>query len=261
MRVLFVGDVFGRPGRTALIEGLPELRTKEGNFDFIVINCENAAAGFGMTEKLMNEMFDAGVDVMTSGNHIWDKREFVPVLDRETRVLRPANYPPSAPGRGHGIFEKNGRRLAVVNLQGRAFMPTVDCPFRTADDILQELSCNTVLVDFHAEATAEKVAMGRYLDGRVSAFIGTHTHVQTADDAVLPHGTAYLTDAGMTGAHGGVIGMKYESVMPKFLTGVPSKFEVDDSDVRLQGVIVVIDDETGHACDIHRIQVDSAGRG
>jgi metallophosphoesterase (TIGR00282 family) len=257
MRILFVGDVFGRPGRTALARGLKELRAEGGGFEFIVINCENAAAGFGMTEKVMNEMFSSGVDVMTSGNHIWDKKEFVPVLNLETRVLRPANYPPGAPGRGYGIFERNGQRLAVVNLQGRAFMPVVDCPFRAMDDILPMLGCNLVFVDFHAEATAEKVAMARYLDGRVSALIGTHTHVQTADETILPHGTAYLTDAGMTGAHGGVIGMKYDSVMPKFLTSTPSKFEVDDSDVRLQGVILDIDDETGRACDIRRIQLKS----
>ncbi|MDR1885130.1 MAG: TIGR00282 family metallophosphoesterase [Synergistaceae bacterium] len=259
MRILFVGDVFGRPGRTALIGGLPELRAKEGYFDFVVINCENAAAGFGMTERLMNEMFDAGVDVMTSGNHIWDKKEFVPVLDREPRALRPANYPPGAPGRGFGVFEKNGRRLAVINLQGRAFMPEVDCPFRTADSIIPALGCRVIFVDFHAEATAEKIAMARYLDGKVSALVGTHTHVQTADESVLPLGTAYLTDAGMTGAHGGVIGMKYDSVLPKFLTGVPSKFEVDDSDVRLQGAIVEVDEETGRACDIRRVQMSRGG--
>jgi metallophosphoesterase (TIGR00282 family) len=255
MRILFVGDVFGRPGRTALASGLKELRAERWSFDFIVINCENAAAGLGMTEKVMNEMFDSGVDVMTSGNHIWDKKEFVPVLSLETRVLRPANYPPGAPGRGYGIFERNGHRLAVVNLQGRAFMPVLDCPFRTMDDILPTLGCNLIFVDFHAEATAEKVAMARYLDGKVSALIGTHTHVQTADETILRHGTAYLTDAGMTGAHGGVIGMKYDSVMPKFLTCTPSKFEVDDSDVRLQGVILDIDEETGRACDIRRIQL------
>ncbi|MDR3281001.1 MAG: TIGR00282 family metallophosphoesterase [Synergistaceae bacterium] len=260
MKILFVGDVFGRPGRAALTDLLPELRAKEGFFDFVVINCENAAAGFGMTEKLMIELFDSGVDVMTSGNHIWDKKEFVPVLDRETRVLRPANYPPGAPGRGYGVFEKNGRRLGVINLQGRAFMPEVDCPFRTADAILLKLDCNTVFVDFHAEATAEKVAMARFLDGRVSSVVGTHTHVQTADEAVLPKGTAYLTDVGMTGAHGGVIGMQYASVMPKFLTGVPSKFEVDDSDVRLQGAIIELDDETGRACDIRRVDIRRAER-
>ena len=254
-----MGDVFGRPGRTALANGLKELRAEAGSFDFTVINCENAAAGFGMTERIMNEMFGAGVDVMTSGNHIWDKKEFVPILNLETRVLRPANYPPGAPGRGCGIFEKDGRRLAVLNLQGRAFMPSVDCPFRTADDILPGLDCNSILVDFHAEATAEKIALARYLDGRVSALIGTHTHVQTADEAILPHGTAYLTDAGMTGPHGGVIGMKYDSVMPKFLMGIPSKFDVDDLDVRLQGVILDVDEETGRACDIRRVQLKSEG--
>jgi metallophosphoesterase (TIGR00282 family) len=253
MRVLFVGDVFGKPGRRALREKLPELRASAGPFDFVVINCENAAAGFGMTERLMDELFDAGVDVMTSGNHIWDKKEFVPVLDREPRVLRPLNYPPGAPGRGFGVFQKNGLTLAVINVQGRAFMPPIDCPFRTTDGALSELETAVILVDFHAEATAEKVALARYLDGRVSALVGTHTHVQTTDNAVLQGGSAFITDVGMTGGHGGVIGMKLESVMPKFLLGVPCRFEVDESTPRIQAVVIDIDDETGRALDIRRI--------
>jgi metallophosphoesterase (TIGR00282 family) len=255
MRVLFIGDVFGKPGRSILEENLPALRNEKGPFDFVVINCENAAAGFGMTERLMDEMFSLGVDVMTSGNHIWDKKEFVPVLDREARVLRPANYPAGASGRGYGVFEKNGLALGVINLQGRAFMPPIDCPFRTSDDIIQRMATNAVLVDFHAEATAEKVALARYLDGRVSALVGTHTHVQTADETVFPNGTAYISDAGMTGGHGGVIGMSYDSVITKFLTSVPCKFEVEEHLRKLQGVVIDIDDETGRALDIRRIQI------
>jgi metallophosphoesterase (TIGR00282 family) len=255
MRVLFIGDIFGKPGRRAFAGKLPALRSVEGPFDFVVINCENAAAGFGMTKGLMDELFTAGADVMTSGNHIWDKKEFVHVLDEEQRVLRPANYPPGAPGRGFGLFAKGGLKLGVVNIQGRAFMPPIDCPFRAAETALRELGAVAVLVDLHAEATAEKVAMARHLDGRVSALVGTHTHVQTADNAVLPGGTAFITDAGMTGSHSGVIGMKYSSVMPKFLLGIPSKFEVEEAMPRVQGVVIDIDDETNRALDIRRIDV------
>lgn len=203
----------------------------------------------------MDELFSAGVDIMTSGNHIWDKKEFVAVLDREPRILRPANYPPGAPGRGYGLFEKNGHAIGVVNLQGRAFMPEIDCPFRAADESLGKLQARAIFVDFHAEATAEKIALARYLDGRASAVVGTHTHVPTADETVLPQGTAYISDVGMTGGHAGVIGMKYQSVLPKFLTCVPSKFEVEESDVRVQGVITDIDEETGRALDIRRIDI------
>lgn len=255
MRVLFVGDVFGRPGRRVLESRLPELRRSDGPFDFTIVNCENAAAGFGLTERLMNEIFALGVDVMTSGNHIWDKKEFLPVLDREPRVLRPANYPPAAPGRGYAVFEKNGCALGVVNLQGRAFMPPIDCPFRGMERILEEMRTLSVFVDFHAEATAEKAALARYFDGRVSAIVGTHTHVQTADAALFPGGTAFITDVGMTGGHGGVIGMRSDSVLPKFIAGTPSKFEVDENAARFQAVIVEIDDETGRALDIRRIDM------
>lgn len=263
MKLLFAGDVFGRPGRRTLEGVLPSLRSDFGPFDFVIINCENAAAGFGMTERIMNDFFTLGVDVMTSGNHIWDKKEFVPVLSEEPRILRPANYPPSAPGRGWGVFEKNGKKIAVISLQGRTFMPDTDCPFRAADDILEALAKEgpiPVFVDFHAEATSEKVAMARYLDGRISALVGTHTHVQTSGETVLPRGTAFIADAGMTGGHGGIIGMKYDSVIPKFLTGLPSKFEVEEEDARFQGVAVEVDDETGRAIDIVRIDRPGAGQ-
>jgi metallophosphoesterase (TIGR00282 family) len=255
MRILFVGDVCGKPGRTALARHLPGLRSGRGPFDFVVVNCENAAAGFGMTEKLMNELLSLGVDVLTSGNHIWDKKEFAAVLAREQRVLRPANYPPGVPGSGFGVFVRDGRTLGVLNLQGRAFMPPLDCPFRAADAILDGMNVPSILVDFHAEATSEKKALGIYLDGRVSALVGTHTHVQTADESILPGGSAYITDAGMTGGHGGVIGNSYDSVLPKFLQGVPAKFEIEEGVPRVQGVIIDIDDETGRACDIRRVDV------
>jgi metallophosphoesterase (TIGR00282 family) len=255
MKIIFAGDICGRPGRGALRENLPALRQKFGPFDFTIVNCENAASGFGMTEKLMDEIFTFGVDVMTSGNHIWDKREFIPALNREHRVLRPANYPPGAAGTGYGVFVKQGCTVGVINLQGRAFMLPVDCPFRTADAILEEMRASVIFVDFHAEATAEKIALGKYLDGRVSVFAGTHTHVQTADASILPGGTAYITDAGMTGGHGGVIGNSYESVLPKFLYGTPCKFEIEANMPLMQGIIADIDDETGRAFDIQRFSV------
>ncbi|MDR1516071.1 MAG: TIGR00282 family metallophosphoesterase [Synergistaceae bacterium] len=257
MRVLFIGDVFGKPGRRAFAGKLPALRSSEGPFDFVVINCENAAAGFGMTKSLMEELFAAGADVMTSGNHIWDKKEFVQVLDEEQRVLRPVNYPAGTPGRGFGLFTKNGLTLGVVNVQGRAFMPPIDCPFMATENALNELGATAVLVDFHAEATAEKVAMARYFDGKVSALVGTHTHIQTADNAVLSGGTAFITDVGMTGSHSGVIGMKYSSVIPKFLLGIPCRFEVEESMPRIQGVVIDIDDETGRALDIRRVNMSA----
>ena len=253
MRILFIGDVFGKPGRRAFAAKLPELSSIEGPFDFVVINCENAAAGFGMTKGLMEELFAAGADIMTSGNHIWDKKDFVPVLDAEPAILRPANYPAGTPGRGYGVFEKNGLRLGVVNVQGRAFMPPIDCPFKATERALDELPDVPVFVDFHAEATAEKVALARYFDGRVSALTGTHTHVQTADNSVLQGGTAFITDAGMTGSHSGVIGMKYDSVITKFLLGIPSKFEVEEAHPRIQCVVIDIDDESHRALDIRRI--------
>ena len=254
MRILFTGDVVGRPGRDAFFSMLPQLRFCKGPFDFVIVNGENSAAGRGLTEKVMNQFFDAGVDVITSGNHIWDKREFMPLLDAEPRVLRPLNYPSGVPGRGWGVFNsRNGQRLAVVSLQGRVFMPQTDCPFKAMDALLSQLGNVPVFVDFHAEATSEKRVMGLYLDGRIAAIVGTHTHVQTADEEILPSGTAYISDAGMTGAFRGSIGMTYESVLPKFLTSLPTRFEVAEEDVRYNGVIIDIDDEVGCACNIERL--------
>ena len=255
MRIMFAGDICGRTGRNALRESLPALRREFGPFDFVIVNCENAASGFGITEKIMDELFALGVDVMTSGNHIFDKKEFVQVLDGERRVLRPANYPSGAPGTGYGVFEREGARLGVINLQGRAFMNPIDCPFRKADEILKAMNAKSIFVDFHAEATAEKAALALYLDGRISAIAGTHTHIQTADESILPRGAAYITDAGMTGGHGGVIGNSYESVIAKFLFGTPCKFEIESGNARTQGVIVDIDDESGRALGIRRFNV------
>lgn len=253
MRILFIGDIMGRPGRNAVPRVLPSLREEFGAFDFIVANGENSAAGFGMTEKVMKELFSMGIDIITGGNHVWDKKEILPLLDSENRILRPANHPKGTPGRGFGLFEKNGKRLAVISLQGRTFMPPLDCPFRTAERLAEGSSTPCILVDFHAEASSEKKALAYWLDGRVSVLIGTHTHVQTADEQVLPGGTAFISDVGMTGGHGGIIGMTADSVMPKFLYGIPTKFEVCDKDVKFQAVVADIDDETGRAMDIHRI--------
>ena len=253
MRILFIGDIMGRPGRGAVSSEIPKLREDYGGFDFIIANGENSAAGFGLTEKVMNELFNAGIDILTNGNHVWDKRDFIPVLDAEKRVLRPANHPAGTRGKGYAVYEKNKKKLAVLCLQGRTFMPPLDCPFQTADRIISECPVPAVFVDIHAEATSEKRALGLYLDGRVSAVVGTHTHVQTADEGILPGGTAFLSDAGMTGGHAGIIGMTAESVMPKFLQGTPFKFEICEEDVRFQGAVIEIDEETGRSPNIERV--------
>ena len=259
MRVLFIGDIMGRPGRKAAEWAIPRLREEFGGFDFIIANGENAAGGFGLTEKVMHELFDAGIDILTNGNHIWDKKDFVPLLDEEPAVLRPANHPEGTRGRGFAVYEKNGEKLGVLCLQGRTFMPPLDCPFRTAEKLAEESPVPAIFVDIHAEATSEKRALGVYLDGKVSAVVGTHTHVQTADAEILPGGTAFLTDAGMTGGHGGIIGMSAESVLPKFLYGTPCKFEVSEGNIRVQAVAVEIDGETGRAMDIRRINIPFEG--
>lgn len=256
MRILFIGDIMGSPGRDATVRTLPVLREKYGRFDFVIANGENSAAGFGLTERVMNELFSIGIDVLTNGNHVWDKKDIIPFLDSEPRLLRPANHPMETPGRGIGIYEKNGKKLAVISLQGRALMPLqLDCPFRKAAELVEQLDVSAIFVDFHAEATSEKRSLGLWLDGKVSVFAGTHTHVQTADEEVLPGGTAFISDVGMTGGHGGAIGMTLDSVLPKFLYGIPSKFEVSSENVRVQAIIVEIDDETGRATDIERVNL------
>ena len=260
MRILFSGDVAWNTGRKALASALPKIKREHGSFDFIIVNCENAAHGKGMTERIFDEFIGLGVDAMTSGNHIWDKPDFLTVLDSETRIFRPANYHKSCPGRGHGIIERKGRKLGILNLEGQVFMPPIDSPFTCADDLIDELKAQgggnlPIFVDFHAEATSEKQALAYYLDGRVSAVVGTHTHVQTADERIFPKGTAYISDAGMTGGHEGILGVSYESVMPTFIQGLPCKFEASEELPAFNGVIIEIDDSSGLATGIKRVQV------
>lgn len=256
MKILFVGDVVGRTGRHALSCRLHRL-IDEHQIDLVIVNGENAAAGFGLTARIADDLFDMGIDVITSGNHIWDKREIYEHLDREERLLRPANYPPGLPGRGSGLFStSSGIKVGVINLEGRVFMNNLDCPFRVADQLVRELRSHTpiILVDFHGEATSEKMAMGYYLDGQVSAVIGTHTHVQTADERILSGGTAYITDVGMTGSRDAVIGIRKELAIEKFLTQLPVRFDVAKKDSWLCGVLVEVDGETGRALGVQRIQ-------
>lgn len=261
MRVLFVGDIVGKPGRRALRELLPSLRERLG-VEVVVANAENAAGGFGMTAKVLAELFSLGVDVLTTGNHIWDKKEAIPLLESEPRLLRPANYPPGVQGSGryrHGLAD--GRALWVLDLQGKVLMPPVDCPFRTADQLLAAIpeGERCILVDFHAEATSEKRAMGFYLDGRASVVVGTHTHVPTADAEVLPRGTGYQTDAGMTGAYASVIGMDIQHSTERMLTGIPRIMEVATGDVRLSGLFAEIDDRSGRCLRLEAVHERLSG--
>jgi hypothetical protein len=230
---------------------------KEFNLDFVIANGENAAGGKGITEDTARELFSYGVDVLTMGNHVWNKREAFEYIDRERRIVRPANYPPGVPGLGHAVYDARGKiAVGVINLAGRIFLQPIDCPFRKADQILSGLKdkARIVIVDFHAEATSEKVAMGWYLSGRVSAVVGTHTHVQTADDRILPGGTAYITDLGMTGPSDSVIGVKKDVAIQKFTTQIPQHFEVAAGPFQFNGVIIDIEEDTGEAVSIKRIQ-------
>ena len=262
MNILFIGDIFGRPGRTIVKEHLPEL-VKRYSADLVIANCENAAAGFGITPALAEELFDLGIDVMTTGNHVWDKREIIEYFQMADgnphsparRLLRPANLSPNLPGWGLYEGKKNGVPYAVVNLQGRVFMGSSDDPYRFTDNLLKKIESKIIFIDFHAEATSEKVAFGWYLDGRVTAVVGTHTHIPTADENVLTKGTAYITDVGMTGPYDSVIGVKKELVIDRFLTGMPARFEAATGDVRLCAVVVECDDQTGRARRIERLMV------
>jgi metallophosphoesterase (TIGR00282 family) len=257
MKLLFVGDVVGKPGRRAVRELLSRLVDRH-RADFVVVNVENAAGGFGVNPEVMADLEDLPIDCFTSGNHIWDKKEGVHLLDQDPRLLRPANYPQGNPGKGLYVGETPaGIPVAVLNLEGRAFMHSLDSPFLAADRLLGQLDSRVkvVFVDFHAEATSEKQAMGFYLDGRVSAVVGTHTHVPTADERILPKGTAFLTDAGMTGPYESIIGMRIDKVLKRFLLQTPASFEVAKRDVRLAGVIVDVDEETGKARGIERLLV------
>jgi hypothetical protein len=255
IRVLHVGDIVGSPGRTLFARVVHRLRA-EGQVDIVIANAENSAAGRGITPTLADELFAAGADVLTLGDHTWDQREILPYLDREPRIVRPANFAPGCPGRGFTTVDTPKGRLTVMSLIGRVFMPPADCPFRTADDILKKRDQLGTLIfaEIHAEATSEKIAIGRYLDGRVTSVVGTHTHVQTSDEAILPKGTAYLTDLGMTGPKDSVLGRALEPVLKKFLTGLPTKFEVATNDVALEGVIVTVDPKTGRATKIKRLR-------
>lgn len=257
MRILFVGDIMGSSGRGAFGKLVEDLRSR---FDAccVIVNGENAAGGIGITKPTAMALLDAGADVITLGNHAFAKRDILAYLKEQPRLLRPANYPAGTPGMGWGVFETaGGYKIAVVNLVGRAFMTPVDCPFHTVDMILEKLggATKTIIVDMHAEATSEKVAMGWYLDGRVSAVIGTHTHVQTADERILPGGTAYLTDVGMTGVHDSVLGMNTGMVIERFKTQVQGKFQLAEGRATLQAVVIEIDPDTGHALAIERISV------
>lgn len=256
MRLLMIGDVVGRSGRRAVKVNLSGLK-REFDLDLVIANGENAAGGNGITKELAQELFSSGVDVLTMGNHVWNKKEAFEYIDRETRIVRPANYPPGTPGVGANVYETRRKvKVAVINLSGRVFLQAIDCPFRKADEMVERMKekARVVVVDFHAEATSEKVAMGWYLDGKVSAVVGTHTHVQTADERILPGGTAYITDLGMTGPWNSVIGVKKEIIIDKFVTQIPQRFEVAPGPFQFNGVVIDIDEETGEASSIRRIQ-------
>src|SRR5215831_13653785 len=257
MRILFIGDIVGRPGRQLVKTGLAALVSRHA-VDFVVANAENAAAGAGITREIGDELLDHGVEVMTSGNHVWDKREAFSYIGAEPRLLRPANFPAGAPGNGSYLARtKDGVSVGVVNVMGRVFMTQLDDPFAVVQREIDALQQRTriVFVDFHAEATSEKIAMGWHLDGKVTAVVGTHTHVQTADDRILPKGTAYLTDVGMTGPHDSIIGVDIQAALGRFLNALPVKFETASGNPRLNGVIVESDSQTGRAVDIERLNL------
>jgi metallophosphoesterase (TIGR00282 family) len=250
IRVLFLGDVVGKPGRKAV-----ERFIKTVNADFKIINGENLAGGIGITPSVAVEMLSCGIDIITTGNHIWKKKEIVPFLMEEQRVLRPLNYPEGTPGFGYRVMHKNGKTLCVANIEGRIFMNPLLCPFRAMEELLGQIESRIpIIVDFHAEATSEKVAMGWFLDGKVAAVLGTHTHIQTADEKILPNGTGYITDAGMVGPADSVIGMDKMAVLERFITQMPQKFEVGKNDIEIQGVIVTIDSDSKKCVKIERIK-------
>lgn len=255
MKILFIGDVVGHPGRNAINQLLPELR-RQHRLDFIIANGENSAGGSGITPATAHEIFEAGVDVITSGDHLWDQKEVNDLLEREPRFLRPLNYPPGIAGRGGGVFKiRDLPPVAVLNVQGRTFMPPLENPFLSAREEVAQLRqhARIIFVDFHAEATSEKIAFARMLDGQVSAVVGTHTHVQTADEQIFPGGTAFLTDAGFTGPHESVLGREIHPVLERFLTNTPQRFGVARNNVLLQGAVIEIDEATGKAVDIQRM--------
>ena len=256
MKILMIGDVVAKPGRVAVLERIQDLR-EQHQVDFAIMNAENLAGGFSVTPALCEQLFATGIDVMTSGNHIFDKKEAIDYIRKQPRLVRPANYPPNTPGLGFWSGEVKGTRVAVINVMGRVFMPPSDDPFRIVDQVLQSLPENTTvrLVDMHAEATSEKVAMGWHLDGRVSAVVGTHTHVQTADERILPQGTAYLTDLGMTGSYAGVIGMNKADVIARFTSVTARRADHASGQVRICGALIDVDEATGQARMIERVNL------
>jgi hypothetical protein len=255
MKILVIGDVFGKSGRRMVTETLPGY-INMFKVDFTIANCENIAGGFGMTHETLAEMFKAGVDVATAGNHTWDKKDALDLVVSEKRLIRPANYPATTPGRGYGVYEKSGIKIGVLNLMGRVFMDAIECPFGAADRALEEMKkeTNIIIVDMHAEATSEKQAMGFHLDGRVSAVFGTHTHVQTADERVMPRGSAFITDVGMTGPMNSIIGVRPEIIMKRFIQKLPERFQESHGPGQFLGALIEVNPTTGLAKSIKRLQ-------
>ena len=262
MKILFIGDIIGKAGRQAL-QGILEKVIANYEIEFVIANGENAAGGMGITPPIALEILHQGVHVLTSGNHIWAKKEILPFLNEEPRILRPANYPPNVPGRGSGIFHSsNGQKVGILNLEGRVFMKHLDCPFRIGKGEIEKMhkEIPIIIVDFRAEATSEKMAMGWFLNGKVSAVLGTHTHVQTSDERILDGGTAYITDVGMTGPLDSVIGIRKEIALERLLTQIPWKFDVAKEEIELQGVVIDVNSKTGRSENIQRIKVPLDGR-
>lgn len=257
-RILIVGDVVGKPGRNAVFETLPRFRSEHG-VDFCIVNGENAAGGKGINKEIADQLLDAGADVLTLGNHVWDNKDIMKYLDEE-RFLRPANFPPfNVPGHGlyKGTIGRNGKKIRVFHVMGRVFMSTLDCPFRATDRLIEDAEPGEIIIgDFHAEATSEKKAMGWYLDGRVSILCGTHTHIQTADEQIFPNGMAYISDLGMTGPHESIIGMRKKEVLDRFLKQMPIRYQVASGDVKFQGLLVDVSEQTGKAISVERISLD-----
>lgn len=254
MNLLIIGDICGEPGRAMAKKQIPRLR-HEHRIDVVIANGENSAGGVGITKKVFDELMGFGVDIITSGNHIWDKKDIYQFIDDADHLIRPANYPPGAPGKGCCVYPYGEKKIGVINLSGRSFMPPMDCPFRKADEILSKIqdTCDVIVLDFHAETTSEKMAMGWYLDGRVSCVVGTHTHVQTADERILPKGTAYITDLGMVGPWNSVLGVEKDLIIKKFMTGLPVRFNIAAGPNVFCGIVVSIDEETNRAVEIKRI--------
>jgi len=258
MKLLFIGDIVGKIGRNAVKSLLPAIVNKY-KIDLVIANGENAAGGFGITETIVDELFNCGIHIITTGNHVWDKKEFIPQISKQDRVLRPLNYPPGVPGFGSLIFPlKTGIKVAVINLSGRVFMSAIDCPFRVGKEEVQKLGkeADIIIIDFHAEATSEKIAFGYFMDGKVSAVIGTHTHVQTADEKILPGGTAFITDVGMTGPSHSVIGIEVDQIIQRFLTNMPMRFDTAKGEGILSGIVLEIDEKTGKSTAAQRLQLN-----